>query len=96
MIAVDGRLESRIIEAGFERTGDCDGNARYAKGDNTILVSGYMVLVRAGGFWRPFSIEYALIVGIRLLEKLARIIPKAADGHRLLRMLAEEMNGGRS
>ena len=75
MRTVDEQLEDRILNAGYVRTKDCDGSARYVKGDNTALVSGYMVLVRSAGMWRPFSIERALKTGFMLLERLARIIP---------------------
>lgn len=80
MRSVESTLETKILDAGYERTKDCDGNARYTKEDKTVLVSGYMVLVHSEGFWRPFPIEYALKTGIRILERLARIIPKNTDG----------------
>ena len=80
MKTVDEHLEIRILTAGYVRTNDCDGCARYTKDDNTVLVSGYMVLVRSAGIWRPFSIERALKTGLMLLERLARIIPDRWDG----------------
>ncbi len=80
MKSVESTLETKILDAGYERTKDCDGCARFTKDDNTVLVSGYMVLVRSAGIWRPFSIERALKTGLMLLERLARIIPDRWDG----------------
>lgn len=80
MKQVDERLEKRILAAGYTRTQDCDGGARYTKEGNAVVVSGYMVLVLSGGMWRPFSIERALKSGLMLLERLARIIPERWDG----------------
>ena len=80
MKKVDERLERMILSSGYERNNDVDGSARYTKQDNSVVVSGYMVLVRSGGMWRPFSIERALKTGLMLLERLARIIPDRWDG----------------
>lgn len=81
MTKVDQRIEEMILKGGYTRTGDSGSGMRYVNGENTALVSGYMLLVRSDGIWRPFSIEYALKVGIRILERLARIIPHGNDGH---------------
>ena len=80
MIQVDQRIERMIQNGGYIKTKDLSCGARYEKGENMVVVSGYMLLVRSGGIWRPFPFEYALKMGMYMLEKLTRIIPKGNEG----------------
>ena len=80
MTRVDPRIEKMLLEGGYTCTGNSGSGKRYVNGGNTALVSGYMLLVRSEGIWRPFPVEYAVKVGIRILERLARLIPHGNEG----------------
>lgn len=80
MRKVDPQIEQMAANFGYTRKNDTEAGAWFSRGTDAVLVSGYMVFVRVNGMTRAFPIDKALMLGMNMMERLARMRPQPFSG----------------
>lgn len=74
---VDPRLTQMLANHGYIRMKDSETGAVFYRGADHVYCSGYWVFFVCNGNTRSFPLEYALKLGVQVMEKLCMVHPAA-------------------
>ena len=80
MKQIDERIERNLLSEGYVRMNDTEAGAWFCRGTDSVHISGHMVLVRSNGMTKSFPEDKARMLGIRIMERLARKLPRPVSG----------------